>query len=195
MNSELKSNVSRPLTCSDLMISIKNDQQIRPAVNAFVGGMIWMLQIRYDISFWVVLISTSIETALLYPEEMKVFSKNCEQSSRILLQRSVTVWFHPFSTVDLQRSHPQLIVYADAGYNTLDKASSVESFFVCFGIPTSRDGIVTLAAHPAAWKTLKMKRIDRSPLVAESAALATAADYAYWIRAVYIELLWGGLII
>ena len=169
----------------------KTDQQLRSAVKAFVGGLIWMLQSRYDLSYWVVLISTSIEDALRFPEEMKIFLKNCEQASKLLLDRSVTVWYHPFPVAALQVHTPQLIMYADAGFNTLAHSSSVESFFVCYGLPIARDGIVSLAAHPISWQSRKMKRVARSSLAAESVALATAVDFSYWLRAVYVELLWG----
>ena len=102
----------------------------------------------------------------------------------------MTVWFHPSP---LTTRPPQLVIYADAGYSTLPNSSSVESFVISYGIPVSRDGIIQLKAHPAAWQARKMKRVARSSMAAESVALSTAIDFGYWIRAVYIEILLGSV--
>ena len=117
-----------------------------------------MLQSRFDLSYWVVLLSTSVETVLVDMGLLPEFLSNCEKAARILMEKSVTVWFHPFGGPGESPVFPQLIVYADAGYNTLMGGGSAESFFIVFGIPTSRDGIIKIAARPIAWQSRKMKR-------------------------------------
>ena len=69
---------------------------------------------------------------------------------------------------------------------------SAESYFIAFGAPKARDGIIKIAAHPIARQSRKIKRVARSSLAAEAVALATSIDFVYWVRAVYVELLWGG---
>ena len=152
-----------------------------------------MLQSRYDLSYWVALLSTSVESVLADTSLLPEFLLNCEKAARVLMDRSVTVWYRPFPGSDEGHVFPQLIVYADAGYNTLMGGGSAESFPTAFGTPTSRSGIVKIPAHPIAWQARKMKRVARSPLAAEAVASSTSIDFVYWMRAVYVELLWGGI--
>ena len=62
---------------------------------------------------------------------------------------------------------------------------------VCYGVPIERGGVIKLQAHAVAWQARKIKRVARSSLAAEAVALSTAIDFAYWLRAVYIEILFG----
>ena len=85
----------------------------------------------------------------------------------------------------------QLLVFSDAGYNSLPRSSSMECYYVRLGKPIRRGGAITCAAHPIHWAARKIKRCVRSSLAAEAVALATALDNAMWFQAVYYEL-WNG---
>ena len=120
----------------------------------------------------------------LFPE----FLRNCDRTRKVLFRGNVAVWFHPFP---LPNRSPHLIIYAAAGYSTLPDSSSIGSFVICFGIPVSRDGIIQLQAHHVAWQARGMKRVARSSLAAEAVARSASIDFGYWIRAVYIDILFG----
>ena len=170
--------------------SITLDVDIRKRFKAFVGGPIWLLQTRFDLAYYVVAIASAVEDGIRDSEGLKEVIPNCTRAYNVVKDNPMIARYHP---LDFGHSTfpNQLLVYSDAGYNTLPAGGSIESFFIGFGQPKSRDGVVNLKLHPLDWQSRKMKRVVISSLAAESVALATSIDYMYWVRAVVIELFFG----
>ena len=78
-----------------------------------------MLESRFALSYWAFLLSTLAVTVLAYMEILPVFLPNCEKESRVFPKRGAKLGYRPFSGLGDASVLPQLIVYADDGYNTL----------------------------------------------------------------------------
>ena len=165
--------------------NLATDARLRTASKTMTGGLIWLLQTTFDMSFWAVLMSTSIAPAIADRTLLPEFIKNCARDRKVMYSGNVAAWYHSFAPL-AEQSKPQLVVYADAGYAALANSASVESFMVCYGVPIRRDGIVKMQEHAVSWQSRKMKRIDRSYLVSEALALSTSIEFVYWLRAVYV---------
>ena len=124
---------------------------------------------------------------------MTVLVLYCARSSQLWIDYPTAVLFRRFNESPSSGYSNQQLVLADDGYNSLLWRGSVESFFIGFGPPVSRDGIVNLELHPIDWKSRKMRRVVRASLAAGDWALAASIDFAYCVRAVYIELFYGEL--
>ena len=132
-------------------------EQFPKAAKTMIGGLIWLLQTRFDISYWVVFLATSIEPVILDRSLLPEFLKNCDRAKKVLFPEDIAVWYHPFVPQSETR-RPQLIAYADAGYATLSNSASVESFMVCYGVPIGRDGVIKLQANAVAWQARGIKK-------------------------------------
>ena len=156
------------------------------------GGLIWMIQPRFGLAYWVVQLSTSTEPALFDDSIARSFLLDCERAAAVLLGDTVTVSPHP-----LPESHatmaPQLIISPTMGTIPSRIHSQPQAFFAAYGIPISRDGVVTLHAHPIARQTRKMKRVSRFTLAAEAVSIATAIDFSYRLRASLVEFTAGAI--
>ena len=61
---------------------LRSIDSLRSAIKAYVGCLIWMLRSRYDSSYWVVLLSTSVGTVLADTSLLPEFLLNCEKRRR-----------------------------------------------------------------------------------------------------------------
>ena len=170
----------------------RTEDSIKREVKRFLGGLIWITQTRYDLSFLVTLLTTSLPMAAQEHRFLPHFLKLRAVAVRSMNDRSLTVWYHPFSS---SRSKylmkPQLIAFADAGFANLPNSSSTESYFIAYGRPLTRDGVITCEIHPMLWGTRKLRRVARSSLTAEVVALCTTIDTCYWFQALLHETFFG----
>ena len=136
------------------MAGVGSHSRFRSAPEAMIGGLISLLETRFGLARRFVLVAKSAEPVLGHPEFRAEFIRRCEMAKKIVVGKSVVFWANPLPD-QCKDVAPQLIVYADAGYNALSRSSSVGSIYICFGVPTSRGGIIKLAAHPIACKSRK----------------------------------------
>ena len=157
---------------------------------AFVGGALWMLQTRYDISFLTIKLATLISQVCTDVESRREFVRISHLIVQTVMQTDVTVWYHrPPPKCDRRRF--QIITFADAGFHSLPNLASIESFCVGWGLPLFRDGIIHCHLHLIYWNSRKLRRVARSSMSCEVAALCTALDCTLWIRSVYHEIFFG----
>ena len=90
-----------------------SDMDLRTAAKTMIGGLIWLLQTRFGISFWVATLATSIEPSIRDRTLLPEFIRNCDKVKKLLFAEDITVSYQPFAPQTTSRQ-PQLIVYADA---------------------------------------------------------------------------------
>ena len=121
----------------------------------------------------------------------QAFSLVCEAVAFLILSVDLAIWYRPFPSTILENRALQLIAFSDAGFGSLEKMCSLESGLIIIGVPVSRNGPVECDGHPIWWVGRKLRRIARSSLACEAAALAMVADSVIWYRAVLVELWFG----
>ena len=143
-------------------------------------------------SFILTLLCTSLPLAARNKKYMPHFLKLCSLAVKTMNSKSSITWYRPFaSNPSLLKARPQIIAFSDAGFPNLPGSGSTESFFLSYGRPLSRDGVITCEIHPMLWSTRKIRRVARSSLTAEVAAICTAIDACYWFQAILHETLYG----
>ena len=157
----------------------------------FLGGLIWLTQIRYDLSFLVTVLATSIPMATQDARFLPHFFHLCSLAVRQMNSRDVTIWFRPFPKGSFVFPARQIISFSDAGFANLPSSGSTESHFIGIGVPLSRDGVINCAFHPILWGSRKIHRVVRSSLAAEVIALCSTIDLTYWLQSVLHELFFG----
>ena len=150
-----------------------------------------MTQARYDLSFAVTLLASSLSLVASENRFLPHFIRLCAVSTKKLLHKDLVIWFHPMETSSVRGIQDQLIAFPDAGYANLPLGGSAESCFLGFGRPLRRDGIAECMAHPIFWSTRKIKRVARSSSAAEVTALRSTIDACYWLHAILTETLFG----
>ena len=168
------------------------EDSVKREIKRFLGGLIWVAQTRYDLSFLVTLLSTSLHMAASDAKYMPHFLKLFPLAVKNMNSKSVTIWYHPFAPVpSILQVKPQLIAFSDAGFSNLPGSGSTESFFIAYGRPLSRDGAITCEIHPMLWGARKIRRVARSSLASEVAAICTTIDACYRFQALLHETFFG----
>ena len=115
--------------------------------------MIWVTQTRYDLSFAVTLLASALSMVADDPRFLSHFLRLCAVSTKKLMQKDITIWFHPLERSSVIGVQDQLIAFSDAGYANLPFGCSTESCFIGFVRPLRRYGIIERMAHPTVWST------------------------------------------
>ena len=146
-------------------------------------------QTTYDLVYWVIPRSASIESA---PNEDSLANTpplNFGDAATVFLEKPAPAWFRTPPRAS-SASVPQLIACGDDGYNALGRSSTAGRFYVVYGIPIGGDVSWTLRATHADLDSRKMKRVERTSLEAEDVSLATSIDCSCGVRDVVAELLY-----
>ena len=168
------------------------EDSIKREIKRFLGGLIWITQTRYDLSFVATSVSSSLPMEASDSTYMRHFSKLCSSAVKNMNFKSVTIWRHPFSSSPpISVFKPQMVAFEDAGFPNLPGSGSAESFSISYGLPLSRGGVTTCEIHPMLWGTRKIRSVSRSSPTAEFAAICTTIDTCYWFQALLHETFLG----
>ena len=183
-----------PLGRSDLILQntmLKTQDQIRTICKQFLGSLLWLLQTRYDLSFWSSLLSSLMVDSTVSVDALSEFIKLSKKICKLDVI-PLKLFFHPLFH-DVRQGYPlQLISFVDASYGNLSNAASMESAFITFAHPLTRDGSVRCIGHVSHYYAHRIHRICRSSISPEVIAIANLVDYVLWVKSLLIEV-YGGI--
>ena len=166
-------------------------EQILRAGKKFVGSAIWLGLTRFDICFLTTKCATLLPSAVISHDKLKEFLSTAAALYKVVQNKDLTLWYHPFPISDSLTHDLQLIAFSDAGFASLEKHCSMEAGTILVGKAYARNGPVLCHAHILWWMGRKMRRVARSSVGCESASLAMVADVLVWYKSVLHEWWYG----
>lgn len=134
-----------------------------------VGQINWLaIQTRPDIAFH----SCQLSNNLKNPNVSDLTSYN-KLIKKLKSDDPLPLTFKPIPTPELGL---KLAVYSDAAYNNLANSGSQAGYLILL---SDMDETIL---NPVAWKSVRIDRVCRSTLAAESLALSAAADHVLFIK-------------
>ena len=175
---------------------IAPEEKRKTAFRQALGGLIWIGQTRYDLSFQITKIATSYVYAIADIDETIVLAKLVNNVIKRAKEKLVILWYHPLcskgSSQDLVHSGKLTVfAFSDAGFATLRNSASVQSSLIIVGVPIQGDGILKCRGHHLDSSTKKISRVSRSTLASETVAISDTVDLALWYKTLLTEIYLG----
>ena len=164
-------------------------RQIQRKLKAYVGACLWATQTRFDLSFGIAELGSSLADALTSVSQMKIFVSKASRIHSRMTDQHVDLTFVKF--IDKVPRFPQFFSFPDASFGTLRAHGSIESNVLIMGVPISRDGIVECMGSIVSWHCRRIGRVCRSTAQAEGIALSNSTEITLFFQILATELFTG----
>ena len=135
-----------------------------------------MSSTRYDATFLLTQCSTLLSAAAVSKEKLLLFLSVAKRLFELISLAYFTLWLRPFPADVFETKISTDHCIFGCRFRVVRKMWSLESGILILGIPLSRNGPIECAGH-VIWRVgRKLRRIARSSLACEAAALAMVAD-------------------
>ena len=174
-------------------------RKLETSARQIAGTLFWVGKLRFNISFDLAVLGTTIKEFASSPSNAKLFLLRSIGVVRELRSRLGIFWYRDFlgnahRALSNLKSMMILFRFTDAGYASLANAKSTRAFMISFGIVKTRGGILSISSWALATCSGKIPQVARSSLAAEAISVANGIDCLQRTRVYWCEVLYGELI-